>query len=72
MKISRSKLHLTKKKTKNKQQNKKQTNSKLFAKFLKRIMLKVILRHLINLQVLQKYNELFYGNNAQLEIANLG
>ena len=71
MKISRSKLHLTKKQNK-KNKKKQQTNSKLFAKFLKRIMLKVILRHLINLQVLQKYNELFYGNNAQLEIANLG
>ena len=71
MKISRSKLHLTKKQNK-KNKKKQQTNSKLFAKFLKRIMLKVILKHLINLQVLQKYNELFYGNNAQLEIANLG
>ena len=71
MKISRSKLHLTKKQNK-KNKKKQQTKSKLFAKFLKRIMLKVILRHLINVQVLQKYNELFYGNNAQLEIANLG
>ena len=71
MKISRSKLHLTKKQNK-KNKKKQQTNSKLFAKFLKRIMLKVILKHLINLQVLQKYNELFYGNNAQLVIANLG